>query len=89
MVIGPVPKVIGRPRFTSLRDLKEHLMSGLKKVKDADHPNYGHSGYLISPKEYAKISTVLFEGVKDIGAYIREVKWRVFNMEPNPQPGVC
>ena len=68
-VIGPVPKIIGRPSFASLWDLKKHLVSGLKKLKNVDHPNYGHSGYLVSSKESTEISTVLYEDAKDIEAY--------------------
>ena len=47
VLIGEVPKIHGRPDFDSLWGLKQYLITRLKKIENTDHPNNGHSGYLL------------------------------------------
>ena len=65
--IEPVTNIIGRPSFVSLWDLTKYLVSGLKKLKNVDHPVYGHSSYMMFPEEYTKIFMVSHENAEDIG----------------------
>ena len=59
-LIQDVPKMHGRPDFNSLWGLKQFLINKLKKIKNTDHPNHGHSGYLMPANEYALVSLQVY-----------------------------
>ena len=66
-VIRQVPKIGGRPNFTSLWGLKQVPTAGLKKIKNVDHTNNGHEGYLKSDTVYSLIPKETYDEAEDVG----------------------
>ena len=43
-LVGPIDPIHERPTFSSLWDLQQQLIEGLRKVTNTDYRNDGHSG---------------------------------------------
>ena len=67
--IGPINKVKGQPSFISLWHLRAQLIAGTERIKNYDHPTNGHSGYIMSRKEYALLSTKEWTKAPDVGSF--------------------
>ena len=75
VLIGEVPKIHGRPDSESLWGLNQYLITRLKNIENADHPNNGHSGYPIPANEYALVSLREYEEPADVGEYFEIPAW--------------
>ena len=47
----------------------------MKKIENTDHPNNGHSGYLMPANEYALVSLREYEEPADVGEYFEIPTW--------------
>ena len=56
-LLNPIPRIEGRPTFSSLWNLAQDFYSALRKLDHPDHPNDGYSGCLMAKEEYALRST--------------------------------
>ena len=75
VLIGEVPKIHGRPDFNSLWGLKQYLINRLKKIENTNHPNNGHSGYLMPANEYALVSLREYDEPANVGEYFEIPSW--------------
>ena len=67
--IGPIDKIQGIPSFISLWHLRAQLITGTKRIKNDDHPTNGHSGYIMSRKEYSLLSIKEWTNAPDVGSF--------------------
>ena len=55
--VGPIDPIHERPNFSSLWNLQQQLVEGLRKVNNTAYPNDGHLGYILSKEAFALYST--------------------------------
>ena len=67
--IGLIDKIQGIPSLSSLWHLRIQIIAGTKHIKNNDHPTNGHSGYIMSRKEYALLSTKEWTNTPDVGLF--------------------
>ena len=75
VLIGEVPKIHSRPNFESLWGLKQYLITRLKKIENTDHPNNGHSGYLMPANKYALVSLREYDKPDNVREYFEIPAW--------------
>ena len=82
--IGLIDKIQGIPSLSSLWHLRIQIIAGTKRIKNNDHTTNGHSGYIMSRKEYALLSTKEWTNTPDVGLFFEipansftEIKQRI------------
>ena len=74
-LLAKIPKINGRPTFSSLWLLSQSLTTALRGMEHPDHTDHGWTGYMLTVEEYALVSTTPFVPPTDVG--------QVYVMPPN------
>eukprot|EP00978_Attheya_sp_CCMP212_P035525 scaffold155026_cov54-Attheya_sp.AAC.3 len=67
-LLETIPKINGRPNFSSLWHLSQSLNTALRGMEHPDYTDHGWTGYMITIEEYALISTTPFVPPTDVGS---------------------
>eukprot|EP00978_Attheya_sp_CCMP212_P042402 scaffold257877_cov29-Attheya_sp.AAC.1 len=66
-LLANIPKINGRPTFSSLWLLSQSLTKALRGMEHPDHSDHGWTGYMLTIEEYALVSTTPFVPPTDVG----------------------
>ncbi len=66
-LLAHIPKINGRPTFSSLWLLSQSLTKALRGMDHPDHSDHGWTGYMLTIEEYALVSTTPFVPPTDVG----------------------
>ena len=66
-LLASIPKINGRPNFSSLWTLSKSITKALRGLDHPDYANHGWTGYMLTPEEYALVSTTPFVPPQDVG----------------------
>eukprot|EP00978_Attheya_sp_CCMP212_P031336 scaffold118072_cov58-Attheya_sp.AAC.1 len=66
-LLATIPKISGRPNFSSLWHLSQSLNNALRGMAHPDYTDHGWTGYMMTIEEYALISTTPFVPPTDVG----------------------
>jgi hypothetical protein len=66
-LLASIPKINGRPNFSSLWHLSQSLNNALRGMEHPDYTDHGWTGYMLTVEEYALISTTPFVPPTDVG----------------------
>eukprot|EP00978_Attheya_sp_CCMP212_P030011 scaffold108912_cov35-Attheya_sp.AAC.5 len=59
-LLANIPKINGRPTFSSLWRLSQSLNIALRGMDHPDYTDHGWTGYMLTIEEYALVSTTSF-----------------------------